>query len=234
MTALRRALLRIAALGLIAGLPAAHAATEARTLPPFQAVALAGSIDLEVSQGETQAVQVQADDKLLPDVETVVANGRHGATLEVRLKPGLRWFSGRVRVSLVLPRLQALSSNGSGDIRLAAFETPALHIALAGSGNVRLAGLRTEALEIAIAGAGDVSGSGRATRLKVGISGSGDVRLAELAADEVAVKIAGAGDVAVNAQQRLDVRISGSGDVSYTGAAVVSQSIAGSGRITRR
>jgi hypothetical protein len=48
------------------------AATETRALPEFQAIELSGSMDLKVRQGSPQSVQVQADDNLLPLLETVV------------------------------------------------------------------------------------------------------------------------------------------------------------------
>jgi hypothetical protein len=209
-----------------------HPATETRSVAEFRAIALAGSMDLEVRQGPQQLVQVQADDNLLPLLETVVDGGR----LQVRWKTGTSLSTrSPVRVNVMLPRLAAVEATGSGDIRLASFETPALQLTLSGSGDAQLQGLSTEDLGIHISGSGDVAGSGKATRLKVAISGSGDVRLAELAADEVSVSIAGSGDASVNARKSLEVSVAGSGDVSYSGnPAQVRSSVAGSGSVTRR
>jgi hypothetical protein len=220
---------------LAAWLPSAHAAAENRTVAEFQAVALSGPMDLVVRQGAMQTLQVQADDKLLPQIETVVENGKHGATLQVRFKPGLHWYSsGKVRVDVVVPRLSAVLAAGSGDIRVDGFNTPALQVVLSGSGDAHLDGLSTDALEVRVSGSGDVAGSGRAARVKLSIAGSGDVRLAELQAQDVQVTVAGSGDAAVNAQKTLDVRIAGSGDVSYVGNASVKSSIAGSGSVHRK
>lgn len=242
----RRRLLLAAATGLLAGaFPLAASAagvrgsgrsvTETRALVDFQAIALNGAMDLEVRQGAAQSVQVQADDNLLPLLETTVESGSNGPTLQVRWKKGQSVYnSGRVRVSVTLPRLVALAASGSGDLKVEAFTTPSLQLSISGSGDARLNQLHTEELNVRIAGSGDVSGSGKATRLKIGISGSGDVRLADLAADEVSVKIAGSGDAAVNASKTLDVSIAGSGDVTYTGNAAVKMSTAGSGSVTKR
>ena len=214
-----------------------NSATEARSLPAFQAIALSGSMDLVVRQG-TQAVQVTADDNLLPLLETVVEPGRDGATLVVRWQKQDRGSylqsKSRVRVTVSVPKLTAVAASGSGDIALESVNTPALRLALSGSGDARLPGLTAGELEVAISGSGDVSGSGSATRLKIGIAGSGDVRLADLKADEVTVSIAGSGDAAVSAAKTLSVSIAGSGDVSYSGDAVVKQSVAGSGSVKRR
>lgn len=211
------------------------AATEARSLPEFQAIALAGSIDLVVRQGPQQPVQVEGDDNLLPLLETVVETTRHGATLSVRWKKGQSLRTRLpVRITVVVPQLVAATAAGSGDIRVESFNTPALVLALSGSGDARLQGLTTGELSVSISGSGDVGGSGTAGRLKVGIAGSGDVRLADLKADEVTVSIAGSGDAAVQAVKTLKVSIAGSGDVTYTGNPEVKSSVAGSGSVTRR
>ena len=208
--------------------------TETRTVPEFQAIALAGAMDLLVRQG-AQQLQVQAEDNLLPLLETVVENTSHGATLLVRWKKGINVYTrGKVQVTVSVPRLAALSAAGAGDMKIESFTTPALQVALSGSGDAWLEGLSTDELGVRISGSGDVRGSGKATKLKVGIAGSGDVRLADLRADDVTVKIAGSGDAAVNASKTLEVSIAGSGDVTYTGNASLKSSVAGSGSVSKK
>lgn len=210
-------------------------ATETRTVGEFQAVRLSGSMDLQVRQGSTPSVQVTADDNLLLLLETVVESTANGPTLEVRWKKGTNLYTrSKVMVSVVTPKLTALSAAGAGDIQVDEFNTPTLKLSISGSGDARLNGLSTEDLGITIAGSGDVVGTGSATRTTVSIAGSGDVRLGGMKSDEVSVTIAGSGDAAVNANKSLDVRIAGSGDVSYTGNATVKSKIAGSGSINRR
>lgn len=209
------------------------AASEMRTVPEFQAIATRGSIDIVVRQGAQPSVQVQADDNLLPLLETVVEAG--STTLQVRWRRGESLSTrSKVLVTVVTPRLNSLAAAGSGDVRLEAFNTPALNLALAGSGDARLDQLTTEALSISIAGSGDVSGRGSAAKTKVSIAGSGDVRLMDMHSDEVTVSIAGSGDAAVNAQKSLAVSIAGSGDVVYTGNAQLTRSLAGSGSVTKK
>lgn len=228
-------LLLVAVLGAAAWAPGMSlAGTEVRQPGEFDAIALGGSFTLQVSQGDATRVEVQAEDSVLPLVETVVDNGR----LVVRWKRGTHTWGwgkdGDVKVTVVTPRLRALSSSGSGDIRLQAFTTPALKLSIAGSGNAELSALSTEELGVSVAGSGDVRGAGKATKLAVSISGSGDVRLTEMKSDDATVKIAGSGRAAVNADKTLAVRIAGSGDVDYVGAATVRSSVAGSGSVTKR
>jgi hypothetical protein len=103
--------------------------TETRPLPAFQGVALAGAIDLVVRQGTPQVVEVQADDNLLPDLETEVTGSGADARLQVRWKRGTSIYNSRtVRVSVTVPLLTSLAASGSGDMLVEAFETPSLAI----------------------------------------------------------------------------------------------------------
>lgn len=219
-----------------------NALTEMRTLESFEAVAVNGAMDLVVRQGAQQSVQVQADDNLLPLLETVVESGRNGATLQVRWKrnAGGSWWGGqniqtrsKVVVTVVVPKLNAVALAGSGDLRVESFQTPSLQVALSGSGDARLDGVTTDELGVRVSGSGDVSGRGQATKVKISIAGSGDVRLSEMRADDVSVSIAGSGDAAVHAQKALSVSIAGSGDVRYSGDAQVKSSVAGSGSVRK-
>jgi hypothetical protein len=205
-------------------------ATETRSVGDFNGVATHGSIDLLVRQGAT-SVQVQADDNLLPLLETVV----EGGTLHVRWRKGQSINTrSKVLVTIATPQLTTLSGSGSGDIKLEAYRTPALQLRLSGSGDARLDQLTTDELDLRISGSSDVIGAGSAGKVKIAISGSGDVRLADMRAEDVSIRIAGSGDAQVNANKTLDVSIAGSGDVSYSGAAAVKTSVAGSGTVRRR
>jgi hypothetical protein len=245
----RSALAAVAGLAVLAGalaLPLAAqaqrvtgsgtAATEQRQLPPFQAVALSGSMDLLVRQGSSQVVEVTADDNLLALLETEVRGSGDDARLEVRWKRGSSINTRTpTRLSITVPRLSALSASGSGDMTVERFETPALAIRVSGSSDTFLRGLVTAQLDIAISGSGDVEGSGSATRVGVKVSGSGDIDLEALKADDVAVTISGSGDAAVHADKSLEVRIAGSGDVRYRGdPAKVNAKVAGSGSVSKR
>lgn len=238
-----------AALALFTGLalgmpPAAQAATtgsgriatEKRSVSDFEAISLSGSMDVVVRQGATEGVEVQADDNLLPLIETVVEPGAAGRTLNIRFKRGERIYnSGRIRITVDVIRLSAVATTGSGDVLVDGLKTPSFKLSIAGSSDARLNGLATDTLEVRISGSGDVVAAGTARRVLLGIAGSGDANLAGLAADDVQVRIAGSGDANVTANKSLDVSVVGSGDVRYGGSVTaVKTSMAGSGTISRR
>lgn len=235
-----QAIFAIGAGFLIAATPAAEAATsgsgrmatEKRAVSDFDAVAQDGSIDLLVRQTGKEAVEINAEDNLLPLIETVVEN----RTLKVRFKRGESVRSHRnIQVTVDVIKLNAVAMAGSGDVQIEGVKTPALKVALSGSSDAKLRKLETDALEIRISGSGDVAADGSAKQVKLSIAGSGDAQLADLVADDVSVRIAGSGDASVTANKSLDVSVAGSGDVVYGGKVVaVKSSMAGSGSISRR
>lgn len=252
MPAARRSLITLAAAcGLLAAAPSialdiswggstrvtgsGKVASESRSVGEFDAVATRGSIDLVVRQGAREAVEVRADDNVLPVIETVVEQRGGQRTLVIGVKKG---HSVQTRNDMVVTvdvvRLSAISTSGSGDVRVEALRTPSLSLSLSGSSDARFTSIEADELKIAISGSGDVAAAGRATRLTVNISGSGDVRLGELQSDDASVSIAGSGDADLRAAKQLNVSIAGSGDVRYQGDAKVTSRIAGSGSVTRR
>jgi hypothetical protein len=230
--------------GLLVLSPAAEAATlgsgkpatETRAVGEFEAIALSGSIDVTVRQAAKEALEVSADDNLLPLIETVIETTPAGRTLVLRFKRGESVYPrSKLMVTVDVVKLGSLSIVGSGDMQVGPLKTPALKLSIAGSGDVRLQGLATESFEIRIAGSGDVRADGSARQLRLNIAGSGDALLADLAADEVVVSIAGSGDAKVHAVKSLNVSVAGSGDVEYTGSPVnLKTSVAGSGSVVKR
>lgn len=208
-------------------------ATEKRPIGPFDAIAVAGPIELDLAQAGQESLSLSADDNVLPLIETVVEGDR---TLQVRFKRGVSVNTRTpVKVRIDVVRLNALSAAGSGNLRIGGLKTPALKLSIAGSGDARFDDLKTDTFEARIAGSGSVVARGSAGQAKLTISGSGDIDVVPLAADDVKISIAGSGDAKVTANRSLQVSIAGSGDVTWSGTATdVKSKVAGSGQVTRR
>lgn len=217
---------------------AAQAARETRTPGDFQAIVSHGAFDLRVQQADRVSVELEAEEAMLAQIETVVETSDRGAVLHIRPKSGVRWpwrwgADTAPKVRVAMPRLTGVTLRGSGDLKLEPFTTPELALSVVGSGDVRFNKLATDRLSVAISGSGDVRGDGKSEQVKLSIAGSGDARLGGLVAQSVEVKIAGSGNAEVFADQQLNISIAGSGDVRHGGAATPNTSIAGGGRVRR-
>ena len=182
--------------------------TQTRDVSAFTRVDNDASVDVRLRVGRPQRVVVRAGEKVIDDVSTEVRDG----TLVVRFDHD-GWGGNDVDVEATVPRLNGLSSSGSGDIDAT--------------------GIDAAAFEVFSNGSSDVSLDGTAERLVVEVDGSGDVDLANLAARHARVVVDGSGDLELRADERLDVTVDGSGDVRYHGSPQVSQHVDGSGDLSR-
>jgi Putative auto-transporter adhesin, head GIN domain len=185
------------------------AATQARSLPPFTGVDLAGANNVVVRVGARQSVIVHADSNLLGRVTTQVGAG----SLVIGNTPGTLNARSPMFVAVSVPSLDALTVEGSGNISVTAINSPSLTVRLPGSGTIHAAGTTA--------------------RLDVAIGGSGTALLSRLIARDATASIDGSGSIVLTATHGLDASISGSGAILYTGnPAQVTRSVTGSGTIS--
>ena len=184
-------------------------ATQARDVAAFNSVELVGSNNVVIRVGEKHSVVVKADRNLLNPVTTEVQSGK----LVIGNTPGSFTTKSPMTVEVTVPRLNALT--------------------LSGSGNIVVDGIEAENLKVALPGAGTLTASGTATRLDVTVSGSGTVQFTRLVANDVRAAVSGSGSIFTTATNSLDASVSGSGAILYVGNPQdVTKSVTGTGAIT--
>lgn len=183
------------------------AATQARALPGFSRLDLAGANSVAVTVGRPQSVTVHGDSNLLGRVTTQVASG----TLVIGENGG---FTTRtpMNVEVSVPSLAALT--------------------LSGDGQVTVAGLSAAQLTVTVSGDGLLSAAGTVTRLNVSLPGDGQAQLGELNARGVRAVLSGSGLIQVTATDSLDAAVPGTGAIIYGGnPAHVTTSVTGTGTV---
>lgn len=185
--------------------------SESRSLPTFSKIVLEGSMDIVATAGASaQTFDISGDSNILPLIKTEV----RGGVLHVYCDKNYSTKS-KLIITTSLTSLEAVTIEGSGDIK----------------GNT----INSETMSAEIDGSGDISLNGTAKKLHVSINGSGDANTRELTADDVHIDINGSGNAFVQANSSLHIEINGSGDVEYIGSPTsVNQSINGSGSVRKR
>jgi Putative auto-transporter adhesin, head GIN domain len=184
------------------------ATTQARSLPPFTAVDLAGANNVIVRVGARQSVTVHADSNLLRRVTTRVRSGR----LVIGTTPGNLNAKSPMFVAVRMP-----SFDGVG---------------LQGAGNISVTGISSRNLTVALAGSGNIAATGTTTKLDVTISGEGTAQLSHLVARNAKAVLSGDGSIMLTATRRLAGTISGTGTIFYGGnPPQVAQRVTGSGTV---
>jgi len=215
----------------------ASSKTEDRHLSGFNALDLAGSFDVYVSQGPAESVKVEAPENIIDHIITEVSGG----VLKVYNKNdnGFRWGDlfgdhKKIAVYITAKDLSAIGLTGSGDVFFKeGIHANTLRLRVSGSGDMS-GKVDAKSLEVSISGSGDVKLSGRADNSMVSVGGSGDYSGRNLVTINTAVRVSGSGDASVNASNKVEASVSGSGDIRYTGGAKnVSSAKSGSGDIDR-
>ena len=192
-----------------AGTGSGVAATQARPLPPFAAVDLAGANNVIVQVGARQSVIVHADSNLLRRVTTRVRSRK----LVIGTTPGNLSAKTPMFVEVRLPSLDRLR--------------------LQGAGNITVTGINSRKLSVALPGSGNIDATGTTTRLDLTLSGEGNALLRQLIARDANAALSGDGSIMLTATHSLTARISGNGTVLYSGDPPhVTQRITGSGTIS--
>ena len=207
-----------------------HVVSETRAVSGFHGVVLEGSGDVAVTQGDTEGLVIDAEDNILPLLESTV--GADGI-LHLGMKPhaGSVTTHKQVFYKLAVKTLDKMVVAGSGDIHAASLASGHLQLDLPGSGGVAVDHLKAETVKAEIEGSGNVKLAGEAQSQKITIDGSGDYAARDFKTDSTSLAIDGSGNAQVWADGSLTVEINGSGDVAYRGEAKLKKSVNGSGEV---
>ena len=205
--------------------------TEERSVCRAERIKLAGSYDVEITQGPVVSVKVEADDNILPFIFTSQDDG----FLLIKSKEHVSLSSENpIKIFITTPKLEQIHLAGSGNIvgKNKFTNGDKLVLKIAGSGDMQLE-VNTPEITADIAGSGTINLKGETKTETIKISGVGDYNAIDLKAENAKIKIAGSGNVKVFAETTLDISIAGVGSVFYKGGATVKQKVAGSGEVKK-
>ena len=209
-------------------------ASDRREVGAFTGIALGEPFTVVLRPAAREAVEVSADDNVVPLVETAVRGSDGQRSLHIELAKDTRIEPRtKVVVTVDVVRLERVAIGGSGSIDGKAIRAAKLDATIGGSGSIGLVDLDVDALAVAIGGSGTFRAAGRARKLAIQLAGSGRAEAEGLVAEDVSVAVSGSGDARVRAEHALSASIAGSGDVYHTGAAAPQVAIVGSGRVRR-
>lgn len=166
--------------------------TERRNVTGFTKVDVGGAFQVDVVKGDEFAVEVEADDNLLPLISTKVRNGTLNIDTEER-------FSTRngLKVRITAPNIESMDVSGAS--------------------SATLANVDNEELALDISGASRLKVSGNTISLTIDMGGASKVDASELKASKVTVDGGGASRADVNVTDELKVDLGGASKVTYRG-----------------
>jgi hypothetical protein len=209
---------------------AGQVASETREVSGFDAVQLTGSGDLIITQGDEEALTIEAEDNILPYLSSTVQGGTLVLGADTNWTTIVR-PTRPVRYLLAVQELRAIDVSGSGTVQAGSLTAEQLAVTVSGSSDVIIEQLAAAGLTYTVSGSGNANMAGEVTAQQVEISGSGDYQAGDLASQTAEVRISGAGSATLWVQESLEADISGSGTVRYYGSPAVSSQVSGSGDV---
>ncbi len=166
--------------------------TETRELPKFSAVDFGGAIELEIVAQKDQRVEIEADDNILPLINTEVK----GDTLYISNQQRINWHS-KVKVRISVQDLNSLNVSGAS--------------------KASAANIKCDNFKLDVSGASKISLAGETNNLSVEASGASRVEASDLKATKATAEASGASKIYVNATESVEADASGASGISYSG-----------------
>ena len=204
--------------------------TEKRNTGSFKRIDAGSAVEVELKIGSPASVVVEADDNLLPIIETSV----RGDELNIHTKGSYNITDGHMKVFVTAPEIRGVKSSGAANIKVLDVlkSDDRVTFEASGAGNIKAA-VEAPKVKADVSGAGDIDLSGRTKDYKVSASGGGNVKSAELLTENTDADVSGAGSVHVHASVSLKAEASGAGSVYYKGGASVQSNTSGAGSVKK-
>lgn len=201
--------------------------TETRDVSDFDRVILTGMGDLTVTQGDSERLEIEAEDNVIPHITTKVSGG----ILEIGFDRKTIIPTEAVKFNLTMRNVRGLETKGVSNIQSSGITTDQLNIVISGTGNINLRNLNAGKLTVTVSGAGNFNAEGKADEQKITMSGAGNYNGEDLESKVSEISISGLGRATLWVTDQFDATISGTGGIDYYGSPQVSQKISGLGSI---
>ena len=183
--------------------------TEKRDLPAFNSLDTSGAFEVEVNCQKPATFEIEADDNILPLIQTEVKNGVLHVTTTKSYSS-----RGGIILRITVPDLASVKSTGAGKFHVS--------------------DVKNDSFEVQSTGAAQVVVSGQTKSAKIGSTGAGKIDAHNLRAKNAEVSVTGAASVEVDAADELDVTVSGAGRVTYSGNPKLNKHVSGAGQVIKK
>ena len=180
--------------------------SEFRNVASFTKFSSEGVFEVMITQGNSQSVEIIANENIIHKVKTIVINNELRLFLDDN-----NYKNVNLKANIIVPNMNSIRNFGDGNILALNIDNENFNVDNSGSGDIRIEG-NTQSLTLKNEGSGKFEGF-------------------LFAVNDSDINIIGSGDCHINCANNLNVRIEGSGDVYYIGSPIIEADISGSGKI---
>ncbi len=165
---------------------------EDRNVSGFHGIDVGGVYQVEITAQKEYSVRIEADDNLLPLIQTEVNDGILKIESERRISP-----KSKIRIIIGAPNIDNLEVSGVA--------------------SVTLNDIKNEGLTIDSSGASKIKITGETAKLTVDVSGATKIDAEALMTDNANIDASGASKILVNVKGNLRADASGASRITYAG-----------------
>ena len=205
--------------------------TENRSDGGITGISVGGDFDVEVKIGTSTELKVEADDNIMPYIETIVS----GNTLKIRTKDLHNYSDVHMKVYIITPSLVKVNASASArvDVQDVLKSIERLYFNASSSGDIN-ADVDAPEVEANASSGATINLSGKTRAYNVQVSSGADIRSYNLLSETTKVQVSSGAGAHVYASVSLNAQASSGGTVSYMGGATVNKAESSGGSINKK
>jgi len=202
---------------------------ETRKVSDFNAIEVSNGIDVYLTMGSNERLELETPEDLLEHLVTEVK----GEKLIIYFDRSFNW-NNETKVYVQAKSIERINTSGGSDlVGENVLESRDLKLEASGGSDIKLE-VQIKYLEVEVSGGADVLLSGEAERLRANTSGGSDIKAFDLIAQRADLEASGGSDIKITVEDELDARASGGADIEYKGSPqIIDTNTSSSGDIKR-
>ncbi len=224
---------------LLALVPAlAQTAPEVRALAAFQSLDVSNGIEVTLTTGPTQRVEVSADTpENLVRLKSEVENGVLKLSFDRKMNEawGKKNFVRNLRVNITAPSLAGIEASSGSKVEMkSTYAANDFVLEVSSGATVTAPDFTAKAVKAKVSSGGVVTVNGKVESLAVRASSGGEFRGRDVQATTCEASASSGGAIAIGTQEQLTAEASSGGSVRYAGAPQVTKHTSSGGSVRSR
>lgn len=201
---------------------------ETRNISSFSAIDISSAFEIYLTQGNSEALVIEADENLMEHIITEV----RGGILKIYVKGNIRNVK-TMKAHISFKMMDKIELSGACNIRgEGTYKFNDLDIEVSGASEIKM-NLTADKVYLDLSGASDIEFTGSANKLTIEVSGATEVYAQDFEVKECSINASGASTIKVFATEELSVDASGASTVRYKGQPMVNFDTSGASSIRR-
>ena len=206
--------------------------SERREVSGFDRVTIEGAGELILTQGETESLEIEAEDNIITEITSEVNNGTLVISFRDDFGDETLIPTEKIKFYLSVIEITELNISGAALVNSDSLKSDRFDLDIDGAADINIDSLTADTLEVDVNGGARCDLSGKVSDLLVTVDGAGSFDAEDLESADCEITINGAAEARIWVTENLDVNIDGVGSLSYYGNPRVSQDIDGLGSVT--